>query len=264
MITSTASGPKNKSRSKAAPALNSRLTRYFSISVGACALASQESFADIVNINVGSGTGGFNINGVNGGIASGSFLRKNNFPIFGANNNLFLYNNYRGTTTGLGGFATSFGTIPFLQLAVNNTSNAAEIKNFASSTPISSSSLFNSNYINTAFKSGSSTAANFTTNNYVGFRFGSGSTFNYGWLQTTWDGTNFQINSGAYESTANTAILAGAAAPVPEPGTLALGSLALLAGGGAAIRRYRNQRHQKATTPTAEPAAERAESAPVS
>ena len=249
MITSPASAKKNQSRLNVTPALNSRLTRYFSISVGACALASQESFADIVNINVGSGTGGFNINGVNGGIASGSYLRKSNFPIFGANNILYLYNNYRGAT-GLGGFATSFGTIPFLQLAVNNTTNAAQIKNFASSTSISSSSLFNSNYINTAFKSGSSTAANFTTNNYVGFRFGSGSTFNYGWLQTTWDGTNFQINSGAYESTVNTAILAGAAAPVPEPGTLTLGSLALLAGGGAAVRRYRKQRQSQSAGTT--------------
>jgi hypothetical protein len=243
--------------------LNSRLTRYFSISVGACALGSQESFADIVNINVGSGTGGFNINGVNGGIASGTFLRKSNFPISGPNNNLYLYNNFRGTT-GLGGFATSFGTIPFLQLAVTSTTGDAKIKNFASSTSISSSSLFNALYTNTAFKSGTSTAANFTTSNYVGFRFGSTGSFNYGWLQTTWDGTNFQINSGAYESTVNTAILAGAAAPVPEPGTLALGSLALLAGGGAAVRRYRKQRQQQANTPVAEPAPEGAESASVS
>jgi hypothetical protein len=247
MITSPASAKKNQSRLNATPALNSRLTRYFSISVGACALGSQESFADIVNINVGSGTGGFNINGVNGGIASGTFTRIDNFPTFENTNNLFLYNNYRGTT-GLGGF--SFATRQYLQLAVNNTSNAAQIKNFASSTSISSSSLFNSNYINTAFKSGSSTAANFTTNNYVGFRFGSGSTFNYGWLQTTWDGTNFQINSGAYESTVNTAILAGAAAPVPEPGTLTLGSLALLAGGGAAVRRYRKQRQSQSASTT--------------
>ncbi len=250
MITSPASAKKNQSRLNATPALNSRLTRYFSISVGACALASQESFADIVNINVGSGTGGFNINGVNGGVASGSFLRKSNFPIFGANNNLYLYNNYRGTT-GLGGFATSFGTIPFLQLAVNNTSNAAQIKNFASSTSIfEESSLFNSDYVNTAFKADGTSASNFTTSNYVGFRFGSGSNWNYGWLQTTWDGTNFQINSGAYESTVNTAILAGAAAPVPEPGTLTLGSLALLAGGGAAVRRYRKQRQSQSASTT--------------
>jgi hypothetical protein len=257
MITSPASAKKNQSRLNATPALNSRLTRYFSISVGACVLGSQQSFADIVNINVGSGTGGFDINGVNGGAVKDVLRRIPDFPIYGRRNLLYLANDFYGTS-GLSGFSTNF------QLAVNNTSNAAQIKNFASSTSISSSSLFNSNYINTAFKSGSSTAANFTTSNYVGFRFGTTGSYNYGWLQTTWNGTNFQINSGAYESTVNTAILAGAAAPVPEPGTLALGSLALLAGGGAAVRRYRKQRHQKATTPTAEPAAERAESAPVS
>jgi hypothetical protein len=261
MVTSAASGPKNKSRSKAPPALNSRLTRYFSISVGACALGSQESFADIVNINVGSGTGGFNINGLNGGVASNTYRRVNNFPIFGATNILYIYNNYRGTT-GLGGF--SFNTIPRFQLAVTSTTGSAKIKNFASSTSISSSSLFNDVYTNTAFKSGGTSASIFTTSNYVGFRFGTTGSYNYGWLQTTWDGTNFQINSGAYESTVNTAILAGAAAPVPEPGTLGLGSLALLAGGGAAVRRYRKQRQQQTTTPAAEPGTEGPESATVS
>ena len=257
MITSAASVKKNQSRLNATPALNSRLTRYFSISVGACALGSQESFADIVNINVGSGTGGFNINGVNGGAVKDRLRRINDFPIFGSRNILYLANDFYGTS-GLSGWPTNF------QLAVNSTSGAAQIKNFASPDLISSSSLFNSNYINTAFKSGSVTAANFTTSNYVGFRFGTTGSYNYGWLQTTWDGTNFQINSGAYESSVNTAILAGAAAPVPEPGTLALGSLALLAGGGAAVRRYRKQRQQQATTPTAEPAPEGADSVPVS
>ena len=141
MITFAASGPKNKSQSKAAPALNSRLTRYFSISVGACALGSQESLADIVNINVGSGTGGFNINGLNGGVASNTYRRVNNFPIFGARNILYLYNNY-GSTSGLGGFSTNF------QLAVTSTTGSAKIKNFASSTSISTA-LFLTMFIRT-------------------------------------------------------------------------------------------------------------------
>jgi len=40
------------------------------------------------------------------------------------------------------------------------------------------------------------------------------------------------------------------AVPVPEPGTLTLGSLALLASGGAAVRRYRKQRQSKSANST--------------
>jgi len=133
-----------------------------------------------------------------------------------------------------------------MALAVTS-ANLASVFKFSAGASIGSGSQFNDNYNFTAFQSTGVTAANFTTNNYVGFRFGTAGNYNYGWLQTTWDGTNFQINSGAYESTANTAILAGAS--VPEPGTLTLGSLALLAGGGAAVRRYRKQRQAKTPEP---------------
>jgi hypothetical protein len=256
MITSAASGPKNKTRSKAAPALNSRLTRYLSISVGACAVGSQESFADIVNINVGAS--GFNIDGVNGGASAGTQRNVYNFPITGTNRTLRIYNNSAGLT-GLGGTGLN------LQFAVNSLGNA-QIKKFYSTNSIDNTSTFTSNGNATGFKYFGNTAADFSTTDYVGFRFGNGINYNYGWLQTTWNSSTntFQINSGAYESTVNTAILAGAAAPVPEPGTLALGSLALLTGGGAAVRRYRKQRQQQAITPVAEPAPEGAESASVS
>jgi hypothetical protein len=235
--------------------LSTRIVRYASASCALSSLCATESRADIVMINVGSGSGGFNINQVNGGLAAGSSLVKVNFPISGGGT---LYLNYKvggGQAIGLSGN----GGMAF---AVTGIGTAA-IKNFAASATIDAGSSFNTNYNFTAFKSGSSTAANFTTSNYVGFQFGSTGNYHYGWLQTTWDGTNFQINSGAYESTANTAILAGAV-PVPEPGTLALGSLALLTGGGAAVRRYRKQRQQQATTPVAEPAPEGPDSAPVS
>jgi len=236
------------------PSLPTKIIRYATASCVLGKLCATESRAEIVMIDVGST--GLNINQVNGGLTSaGSFIRKQNFPISGAGN---LYLNYKvggGQAIGLSGN----GGMAF---AITGISTAA-IKNFATSATIDAGSSFNTNYNFTAFKSGSSTAANFTTSNFVGFRFGTTGNYNYGWLQTTWDGTNFQINSGAYESTANTAILAGAV-PVPEPGTLALGSLALLAGGGAAVRRYRKQRQQQANTPVAEPAPEWPDSAPVS
>ena len=236
------------------PSLPTKIIRYATASCVLGKLCATESRAEIVIIDLGST--GFNINQVNGGLnTAGSYIRKQNFPISGAGN---LYLNYKvggGQAIGLSGN----GGMAF---AITGISTAA-IKNFATSATIDAGSSFNTNYNFTAFKSGSSTAANFTTSNFVGFRFGTTGNYNYGWLQTTWDGTNFQINSGAYESTANTAILAGAV-PVPEPGTLALGSLALLAGGGAAVRRYRKQRQQQANTPAAKPATEGAESAPAS
>jgi len=236
------------------PSLPTKIIRYATASCVLGKLCATESRAEIVIIDLGST--GFNINQVNGGLnTAGSYIRKQNFPISGAGN---LYLNYKvggGQAIGLSGN----GGMAF---AITGISTAA-IKNFATSATIDAGSSFNTNYNFTAFKSGSSTAANFTTSNFVGFRFGTTGNYNYGWLQTTWDGTNFQINSGAYESTANTAILAGAV-PVIEPGTLTLGSLALLAGGGAAVRRYRKQRQQQANTPVAEPAPEGPDSAPVS
>ena len=71
----------------------------------------------------------------------------------------------------------------------------------------------------------------------MGFRTGQG---NYGWLEVTWTARSqqFQILSGAYESEAGVAILAGAGgagpAAVPEPGTWA--AAALLAGGAGFMR----------------------------
>jgi hypothetical protein len=72
---------------------------------------------------------------------------------------------------------------------------------------------------------------------------------NYGWLEVTWTASTgeFQILSGAYESTPDVAILAGAGAgpaAVPEPGTWA--AAALLAGGAAFVRwRKRRDETQK-------------------
>ena len=226
-------------RKKPFASLPTKFVQYASASYAFGKLCATESRAEIVMINVGSGSGGFNINQVNGGLnTAGSYIRKQNFPISGGGS---LYLAYK-----LGGFqAIGLGGNSGMALGVTS-ANFASVKKFSAGGSIGISSSFNTNYNFTAFKSGAATAANFTTNNYVGFQFGTAGNYHYGWLQTTWDGTNFQINSGAYESTANTAILAGAV-PVPEPGTLALSSLALLAGGGAAVRRYRKQRQAQST-----------------
>ena len=222
------------------PSLPTKIIRYATASCVLGKLCATESRAEIVMINVGSGSGGFDINQVNGNVAVGNYQKKNNFPLTGAGQ-LYLFNQFGSSSiTGLAGKSG-------LALGVTAIDNAS-IKKFSAGATINGTTSFNTSQYFTAFKSNGVTAANFTSNDYVGFRFGSGSTFNYGWLQTTWDGTNFQINSGAYESTANVAIQAGAVA-VPEPGTLTLGSLALLTGGGAAVRRYRKQRQAKTPEP---------------
>jgi len=90
---------------------------------------------------------------------------------------------------------------------------------------------------------------NFVSGNYLGFRFSAASAptdYFYGWLGVTWDGTNMNILSGAYESTANTAILAGATPPSPGPSSSvpdssSTGALGLLLG-GVLVRHWRRQR----------------------
>ena len=180
------------------------------------------------------GPTGFNINQVNANLSVGQFKTVNSFPTTGGG--LSLLNQVNGST-GLKGennlyLATTGSVASIIKFTTNDIINAG------------SATSWTTNYLWSSFNSSNT----FSTNNYVAFRFGSGGaispSYNYGWLQTTWDGTNFQINSGAYETTVNTAILAGAV-PVPEPGTLTLGSLALLAGGGAAVRRYRKQRQNQ-------------------
>ena len=68
----------------------------------------------------------------------------------------------------------------------------------------------------------------------MGFKTAQG---NYGWLEVTWNAkaSEFEILSGAYESTPGVSILAGA---VPEPSS----SLLALVAGGAALTRRRRQR----------------------
>ena len=84
----------------------------------------------------------------------------------------------------------------------------------------------------------------------MGFKTAQG---NFGWLEVTWAGATgaFRIYSGAYESDAGVAILAGdtggGTSAVPEPGQVA-SSLLLLALGsaGVAIQRQRAKKKQAA------------------
>lgn len=72
---------------------------------------------------------------------------------------------------------------------------------------------------------------------YLGFAFENsalgGESVNYGWISVSWDGSFLAIDGFAYETDADTGIVAGA---IPAPGALGLFGLAA---GAAGIRRKR-------------------------
>ena len=211
-------------------------TKYGCIALGSFALATVQSQAEIVTINLASaGSNSQNITGVNPEttVLNPAGANSGTWRLFGTGSDLGMFSS--------GG----------MKFAING--GNASPKNFAGgSLIISNSSTFSQIPAQTFFKNGSSSSANFEANSYLGFQFtrDDGATFNYGYIEATWNSTSnqFQFLSAAYENTAGVGITAGAA--VPEPGTLTLGSLALLAGGGAAVRRYRKQRQSPSASTT--------------
>ena len=188
--------------------------------------------AAIVNINLASAGFPFkDITGLNAGMTFGQ--SKVSVSNFVTNGRLEIF--YNGTNgIGLDG---DFD----LQFAI--TGGTSSPRNYASGATIDSTATYSGTDTETFFYDGFSTpktnVANFGAGSHVGFRFGSAGNFNYGYIEVrwTWTGTastsTFELLSAAYESTANTAILAGAT-PIPAPS-----ALALLALGGGAFRRAR-------------------------
>jgi hypothetical protein len=214
---------------------SARLGVYLAAGLGASTVATPVADAAIVNINIGPS--GFNIGGVNAGLSLGSPSSARNFPVSGYGD-LILANQYNdvyyGLLTGLAFFGGYFAT---------DSNAAASPTRFALNAPINGSSRFADNATSLAsfFKVPGATSPNFGPGSYMGFLNGAG---NYGWLEVTWDGTNFEILSGAYETDPGDTIYAGQGAgpaAVPEPGTWA--AAALLAG-GAAFARWRKRRDE--------------------
>ena len=178
--------------------------------------------AELITINIGPT--GFNIGGINGGVANGSSSVVSSFPISGNDMNIFNKVQFSGTFTGL----SSRTGITFAAGG-----RSATPVNFALNESIGSGSAYAAN-LNSFFQVGPSLSPDFGAGSYMGFQTAQG---NYGWLEVTWTATvssgQFQILSGAYQSTPNVAILAGAGptAPIPEPGTWA--AMAIFAGGAA-------------------------------
>lgn len=209
-----------------------RWAAYVAAGAGPAALATAPVEAGIITIDVGPS--GFNIAGVNAGLAPGTG-RQLAFP----NSSeywLGVFNNY------------SNGYISLLGLAMGPTSGVAfngavaSPRNFSFGEIIDAQASFTSGFYDPVFRlqapNVTLVSPDFGPHSFIGFRSTQGS---YGWLEVTWDQATaeFQILSGAYESEPGVGIRAG---QVPEPATGALVALVL---GGAAFVRWRTLRAAK-------------------
>ena len=201
-------------------------------SVGASILGTQSAEAEIVTINLGPT--GFNITGVNGGVASGARAYVNSFPVYGIapGNGLVMRNKSAGFT----GVAASGNMV------IAQSGGYANPQKFAAGDTISSTPSVFTNYgPYTYFKTSSYTAPIFGADSYLGFKTSQG---NYGWLKATWDGTDFQLYSGAYESVVGVSIKAGdtGSSPVPEIDPSGLASAMSLVMGSVAMLEQRRRK----------------------
>jgi hypothetical protein len=225
---------------KASPSKNRSLTQnsyrlaaYLATGIGAGIVATPVAEAAIVLIDLTST--GFDLDGVNAGLSDGGYSDLHNFPISGGGR-LEVLNNY-GSKLGLYGYGG-------LRFAAG--SNYASPVKFTLNQSIGSSANWSSSETYPLFKRFGDESPDFGSGSYMGFQTAQG---NYGWLEVTWAAATdtFQIYSGAYESVANVAILAGdtGGGAVPEPGQVA-SSLLLLALGaaGVAIQRQRAKKKQ--------------------
>ena len=141
-------------------------------SVGAGILGTQSAEAEIVPINIGPT--GFNITGVNGGVAAGTYQIIRDFPISG-NNILTVYN----------GFYNAQGLTFNHGFAFNGT--VASPHEFLGGATIDSGSNFENDYEGTGFRVDNNRSPAFGDNSYLGFKTYLG---NYGWIKATWNGTD--------------------------------------------------------------------------
>ena len=238
------------------------LAAYLAAGIGLAGIASTADAA-IVNINItdtrgdGNATTDDDISGVNGGLNAGA--QKNILNWLGAGvstSSLSLFNqHYSGRFSDYfyHGIANGTGGTTVMEFALQQFSTASP-RNFAAGATVDSPGIWSAARSRSVFEydyaSFGAISPNFTAGSYMGFRFGSGGNLNYGWLEVTWDSTGtgqWQILSGAYESTINTAIVIPSAnVPAPSPASL----LALIVG-GAALRQWRRGRRQQLFEQTA-------------
>ena len=204
--------------------------------LGVSLASTSKSHAAIVSLDLGPS--GFNILGLNGGVAPGNYQYALNFPVAGSD--MLVYNNVAGYF-GLNADRFEFAI----------TGGYASPQRFGSGDLIDGSiALWSDQPDDTVFQNDATTyAPDFGAGSFMAFRFGSAGNYNYGWIEVLWDSTAtavwnttgnraFMILGAAYESDVNTAILAGAGAPsaIPLPGAAGLAACGLL---GLSRRRRR-------------------------
>jgi len=227
-------------------------------SLGAGILGTQSVEAEIVSIDL-TNVNGENFTGVNAGLGDGS--SKEFSMDFGTAGRLLLYvknrqsNRYRYT----GLQAASGGDLYYGGLANGGTRVTPTQFDFGNTIGGSASAFAPGRYGNNSlfsYKLYGDVHAAPPFDGYLGF-LSSGTDDNgtngvYGWIKATWDGTNFQLYSAAYESTPGVAILAGAV-PVPsgvpeiDPSGLA-STMSLVMGSVAMLEQRRRKRAAAAVT----------------
>jgi hypothetical protein len=206
--------------------------------VAAAIMTTAPSDAAVVAINLASlGAGSVDATGVNGGAGASNRIVISDW--LGAGSGSLRIWNGRSGLYGLEGILGSGGinathVLEFAWSANTPTPNSSSPAIFASGSSIGSASSFSSDEYQTAFRGGA-VSPDLGANSYMGFRFGpaNGTGWHYGYLEVTWTASTnqFFLISGAYESTADTAIAAGASpTPVPAPGAAALLAIAGVAG----------------------------------
>ena len=228
----------NHSKNRSLKQNSNRLAAYLATGIGAGLVATPAADAAIVTIDITSS--GFGLDGPNAGLSYGSDTTKSNFPIYGGGSINAL--NYGWAQGIVGSNNLFFATGSALATPVKFTLNQS----------IDSSANWNAGLVSVfdlAWPGVITTKSpDFGAGSYMGFKTSQG---NYGWLEVTWAGATdtFQIYSGAYESVANVAILAGdtggGTSAVPEPGQVASSLLLLTLGAaGVAIQRQRAKKKQ--------------------
>jgi hypothetical protein len=242
-----ARSPRGDSRHSSVSATGSaRLAAYLAAGVGASMVGTPDAEAAVVSIDLTS-IGGFNITGTNGGVSSGSVRKISNWLGSGSGSGtLAIYNDFQGSYGRYWGVSYEYpSNLRFLTIGGNLGGVPATSLALSLGSPIGPSSGYFGASRASTFRftetspnwGGSRVASDYGAGSFFGFYFGTAGNQRFGYLEMTWSASTntFQILSGAYESTANTAILAGATpTPVPAPS-----ALALLALGGGAFRRAR-------------------------
>ena len=217
-----------------------RLAAYLAAGVGSSMLATAEVEAGVVAINLSNVAG----NNITGNWAGGAF-----------GDPTISISNWLGTGTGtfkVWRNSSFIGITGYDELQFAVWGGPTRPWNFAAGESIRDNVTYNGS--SARWQQGGVTmffenygygyySPNFGAGSFMGFRFGSGSTWNYGYIEVRWTAalalsdSTFQLLSAAYESTVNTPIAAGAPpTPIPAPS-----ALALLALGGGAFRRARQR-----------------------